>query len=113
MPYAEVVAVEESTFIVDVTCQDEDGNSVTPDSLRWVLRSSAGIVAEGEIETPAAVNPIVLSGTDLALPEGVRAARELAVFATYTSPTTDTELPVVAKYVFHIEPVLAAPEPAE
>jgi len=82
-------AVEESTFALELALSDEDGAPLTPKSLTWTLTDLAGNVinerADVEITTPASTVTIVLSGTDLALPERAAPIRVVTLEGTYDS----------------------------
>jgi hypothetical protein len=96
-------AVDGSTYIITATFTDEDGNSVTPNTLTWSLRNGAGnIVNEREdvSVTPAASVEVVLSGDDLLYSDGH--ARYFTLSGTYDSDA-GTGLPLRAEAYFLID----------
>lgn len=83
-------AAEQSTFIVTLTYTDEDGDSVTPDTVTWSLVDRNSVVINSRedvsIAAPGTTNDIVLSGDDLAIDDGyTEQERWLVVEGTYTS----------------------------
>jgi len=82
-------AKEESTYIITVAIEDEDGNAVAPSTMYWTLTDADGTVINSrsavEIAIPESSNDIVLTGDDLAVTESGDAVRELAVWGTYDS----------------------------
>lgn len=82
-------AVERSTYVVDLTFTDENGDAVTPTAVTWTLTDELGNVVNGRdavSATAAATVTVVLSGLDLAVGgDLVGVWRRLLVEATYTS----------------------------
>jgi|WetSurMetagenome_2_1015567.scaffolds.fasta_scaffold298129_2 hypothetical protein len=105
-------AIEESTYIVTVAFQDEDGNSFTPNHAYWTLTDTSGTVvnSESEIEIASLGDSveIVLSGDDLALPEGADARRILTVEGTYDSDA-GTDLPFKEQATFLVKNLTKSP----
>lgn len=62
--------LEGGTIVVTASFTDEDGNSVTPNELKYTLKKEGMIVNEKEEEsvTPSSSVDVVLSGDDL--PQG-------------------------------------------
>jgi len=83
-----VTATEDSTYVVNVSFTDEDGNAVVPNDVAWSLKDKSGSIINDRSdvsETPASSIDIVLSGDDLE-PAGVeRAFLVLTVTADYDS----------------------------
>lgn len=66
-------ANEESTFAIEITFKDEDGNEVTPSTMVWSLVDANGdFINEREevsIDSPSSTETIVLTGDDLRILE--------------------------------------------
>lgn len=86
-------AEEESTYIVQCTFTDEDGNAVVPNSINWTLTDDDGTVINSReqvaVGSPASSIEVVLSGDDLLLSETEEtyeaASRIFTIEATYDS----------------------------
>jgi hypothetical protein len=85
-------ANEQSTYAVDATFKDEQGNLVVPNAgLAWTLSDENGNVANSRSAvaiTPASTVTIVLHGADLAIGGSsglVGARRRLLIAGTYSS----------------------------
>jgi hypothetical protein len=101
--------VDQSTKIVPISFQDEEGDSITPiaDTVTWSLYNESGAIVnerEDEEETSAETVNIVLSGNDLKISDGAR--RILVVKARYNSTLGDN-LPLVDMASFSIKNLLA------
>lgn len=102
--YLEERAKEQSTYVVTVAFDDEDGNSVTPNSgLTWSLFDCDGNVVNSRgsvsISSAGTVN-IVLTGNDLDLDNG--SERYVLVEGTYSS-SLGTALPLKEEARFYID----------
>lgn len=96
-------ANEESTFFVTLEFLDENGNAITPTSIQWSLRNSAGVIVNGredQAETAAQSVTITLKGDDLKYSEG--AQRFLTVEAVYGAGA----LPLVDELKFEIKDLI-------
>ena len=82
-------AVERSTYVVDLTFTDENGDAVTPTAVTWTLTDELGNVVNGRdgvTVSPVAEVAVVLSGLDLAVGGDLAGlGRRLLVEATYDS----------------------------
>ena len=110
-------AKEGSTFgirvdFIEVTIENPDGVPVTPNpGLTWSLTNADGsVVNERDAEplTPAPSLVIVLTGDDLALPDGYPTIRYLTVNGTYDS-TLGSDLELKDEASFQIENLIGAP----
>ena len=100
------LAPEQGTYIVQVTCLDENNAPVVPNAgLNWTLTDAKGTVVNsrsGVVLTPASTFNIVLSGEDLAMGGSYfKRARKLLVQGTYDS-TLGSNLPFSAEMTFNI-----------
>jgi len=103
---ATIPAIEQSTYVVTLTFKDEDGNSVSPNSIKWTLTDSAGNVINSRQDvsiSPASSVSIVLRGDDLALQasESDVGQRILTVEATYDSDK-GSNLPLKDELSFYV-----------
>lgn len=94
---------EQSTGAFDCVFTDENGDSVTPDSVKWTITDSSGnVINEREqvvVASPEATTTITIYGDDLKILESeagnAYVARFIVVEGTYTSklgaglPTTE------------------------
>lgn len=86
-------ANERSTYIINLTFTDEEGESAIPTSVKWTLCTVDETIINNreqvEVLVPASDIDIVLSGDDLAILEGEEdqetVDRYLVVEATYNS----------------------------
>ena len=83
-------AEEESTYIVQITFKDEDGNAVVPNSIYWKLTDSDGnVINSRNMESIAVASTIniTLSGDDLVVvtAKGSNKKRIITVWGTYDS----------------------------
>lgn len=102
-------AVEESTFIITASFTDEDGNAVTPSTLKWTLTDDAGNVINSREDVsiaPASSVDIVLSGDDLALSGYGPAFRILTIEGTYSSDA-GSDLPLKDSVKFVVDNLVA------
>ncbi len=103
-------AIEQSTYEVEFTFVDEDGNAVAPDTMTWTLhdgdlkpvndREAVAIVTPGQTEV------ILLQGDDLELKGNAPVTRYILLEGTYTSITHGGGLPFRDQISFGIEPLL-------
>jgi hypothetical protein len=100
-------AVEGSTFAVELAFWDEDGESVSPDTLVWSLYDDEGDVVNErdsvEISDPGSTETVVLTGDDLRSPGYDKVFyRHLIIEATYTSTTFGSGLDLVDSCVIPV-----------
>ena len=81
---------EQGTAIITVTCADENGDAVNPDSLTWSLVDRSGNAINSRkdvsISSPTSSEDIVLSGDDLVVPDGYDSVKRWVVIeGTYSS----------------------------
>lgn len=104
------VAIEGSTFVVQVSFTNEDEDAVTPSAITWTLTDGSGAVVNSRsdvsVVTPASTINIVLSGDDLAVTGYTGQERILTVEATYTS-ALGSGLPLKAAARFIVEDLVA------
>ena len=95
-----VTATESSTYIVNATFTDEEGDPLTPTSLTWTLTDDEGNVINSRsavvVSSPASSNDIVLSGDDLDPGDSEQADLIFTTNATYNS-SLGSGLPLVAQ----------------
>ena len=104
-------AKDKSTYIVIAAFTDQDGNAVTPTSVKWTLSDSAGNTINDRYEvseTPAASVAIVLTGEDLAH-LGDYLPRVVTVEALYDSVTYGNDLPLKDSIEFIIDDIIVVP----
>lgn len=103
-------AIEQSTFEVEFTFIDEDGNAVAPDTMTWTLHDGdLKPVNDREAEvivTPGQTEIILLQGDDLKLDGNDPITRYILLEGTYTSVTHGAGLPFRDQIAFGIEPLL-------
>ena len=85
-----IKAEEESTYTIQVSFKDEDGNSVVPNSIYWKLTDSDGTTLNSrnyESVAVASVVNITLEGDDLSVvaSRGSNKKRVLTVWGKYDS----------------------------
>lgn len=93
MPIVKLIthAREEGTMVINCAFEDEDDNSVSPQTMYWTLSDTDGTIINSredeEVSSPAASEDIVLTGDDLAFQsdEEIGAVRILLVYGTYNS----------------------------
>lgn len=95
-------AVEQSSFVLEATFYDEEGNLATPSSLTWTLTDSFGTVINGRENVPitatGGIATVTLHGDDLALPHKARNRRVLAFSGTYASSLGTLEIKDFAEF---------------
>jgi len=107
-------AHERSTYSIDISFYDEEGNPVIPKTgLKWSLTKADGTTIvnakKDTIITPAAMVTILLSGADLALDIGEKLGyRYVIVEGTYDS-TLGTNLPFKDHIKFPIIDIAKVP----
>jgi hypothetical protein len=108
MQVIEEVANEGSSFYPTITFQDENGQDMTPDTLKWKLTDPAGNVVNGRSEVtvgaPSTSITIALGGADLDVLGDHVAARVLTLWGTYTSTTHGSGQPFTFQALFNIQP---------
>ena len=107
-----IKADEESTYVVTFAFEDEDDNPVTPNSAEWTLTDISGSIINSrdgiDILPIVQTGDIVLSGDDLAIPDGVAGdvERRFRIAALYDS-SLGSDLPLTGEAQFTIENHLA------
>lgn len=83
---------EQGTGVFDCVFTDENGDSVTPDTVSWTITDSSGTVInereQVEVESPDSTTTITIYGDDLKILEsetGSYVARFIVIEGTYTS----------------------------
>jgi hypothetical protein len=100
-------AEERSTYVVTARFKDQAGGSVTPDTVKWSLTDSRGVILNNKenqvIAVPASVVDIVLYGDDLKIidPSKDVETRVVVVEATY-SYAGFTDLPLNDEVMFSL-----------
>lgn len=104
-----VHATEQSTYVINITFYDEDGELVVPSAAAWTLTDPAGNVVNSRTDVNisglASSVDIVLKGDDLALEGYVGPKRHFTVEGTYNS-TLGSGLPLKAVAIFEIDPLV-------
>ena len=99
-------AIEESSYVITVSCKNVSGAGVIPNSLKWKLTDEDGnTVNSRTLSTYAgalstAMN-IVLSSNDLALTDHSKPRRVVTIIAKYTG-SEGTSLPLTDEVKFDI-----------
>ncbi len=105
----EEYAREKGTYLVQVTCYDEEENEIVPTELKWTLTDDVGAVINARLDqaaSPANPTEILLQGADLALLTAADLGkRVLTIKAKYNS-SRGTGLPLNDEAVFRIKPLL-------
>ncbi|MEJ5360136.1 MAG: hypothetical protein WHT06_15860 [Desulfobacterales bacterium] len=103
-------AEERSSYFITVELFDEQGNKVTPASLKWKLTDMAGNVvnnrSEVTVSNPADANVIALSGNDLAVFEDAITYRLVTVWGQYYSPSAGGNVDFRQQIKFAIRPMI-------
>ncbi len=99
-------AVEESSYVVTVSCKTATGAAVTPNSCKWKLLDEDGNHVNSRVLTTISATlstamKIVLSSDDLALPDSQKPRRKVVIIATYTG-NEGTSLPLTDEVTFDI-----------
>jgi len=104
-------AKEESTFIIQMTFTDEDGDAVVPQSIKWHLMDINGLAyinsrQDVAVASPSSVVDVVLYGDDLQIlsteSHKSEVKRKFIVEATYNSDLA-SNLPLKGETVFTID----------
>lgn len=99
-------AKEKSTFVVNASFEDEDGDAITPTSITWTLTDRKGRIINSResvsVAVPAASNDIVLTGNDLALQQNDDRIRVFTVEAVYDSAAYGNDLTLNDEAEFEI-----------
>lgn len=95
---------EKGTVGFNLVFTDENGDTVTPDSIEWKLTDTdLNVIKNWQVVTPDSEIDIVLSGTDLDISDDlVGNDRILTVYYTYTSDL-GAGLPMYYEWRFNIE----------
>jgi hypothetical protein len=108
MQVIEDVANEGSSFYPTISFLDENGQAMTPDTLKWKLTDPSGNVVNGRSEvtesSPSTSLTIALGGADLDVLGDHTAARILTLWGTYTSSTHGAGRPFTFQVMFNIQP---------
>jgi hypothetical protein len=108
MQVIEEVADEGSSFYPTITFLDENGQAMTPTTLKWKLTDPAGNVINGRSEvavsSPSSSLTIALGDGDLAVLGDHTAARIITLWGTYTSTTHGSGRPFTFQVMFNIQP---------
>ena len=106
--YLTELANEDSTFVVNVVLDDEEGNVITPSSMTWGLFDNEGNVINSRssvtVNSIGSSTNIVLSGDDLAIESSVLSLtveRILRVNATYNPVDSNLGVSLNIKQEFH------------
>lgn len=102
---------EESSGVATVAFTDEDGNAVTPNSIKWSLVDDDGDTINNRDQvdfTPVASSvEILLSGDDLAIQEAetaeISVKRHIVIEATYNSATHGNNIPLKEQGTFYVD----------
>jgi hypothetical protein len=99
-------AVEESTYIITISCKNAAGSGVTPNSCKWRLLDEDGNTVNNRTLTtvPVALSTamnIILSSHDLALPDPTKPRRKVLIVAKYNE-TGGTSKPLNDEVTFNI-----------
>lgn len=94
-------ATEDSSYVVTVNFEDEDGDPVTPDSIDWTLRDddTGSVVNSREdvaVAVPASTIYIVLYGDDLE-PLTLDSKKLLLTVSAVYDSALQNDLPLVAE----------------
>jgi hypothetical protein len=100
-------ATENSSYVVTVSFEDEDGDAVIPNEITWTLKDEdTGLVVNSRtavsIATPAASNDILLKGDDLEPLTLTSKKLIMTVNATYDS-ALGTDIPLVGECFIVVE----------
>jgi len=110
-----VKATEGGTYVVTASFFDPTGAAIIPKTLVWSLTDIAGATINARRQVPV-VNPtsvvdVVLTGADLAVPEGRDSLRVLTVEAVYDSLTYGSNLTLKGVTTFTVQNLTAVPHP--
>ena len=101
-------AVEESTFVIEISFYDEEDNAVNPVTANWTLTDMDGTVINSRsavtISTPSSTENIVLSGDDLPAQSDGRPL-VLTIQGTYDSDN-GTGLPFNHEIRFYVDDLI-------
>lgn len=108
MQVIEEVANEGSSFYPTITFEDEHGQAMTPNTLKWKLTDPAGNVvnnrSEVTVSSPSTSLTIALGGADLDVIGDHLAARIITLWGTFTSSTHGAGQTFSFQVMFHIQP---------
>lgn len=96
-------AARRSTYLTEITLVDEEGTTVSANSVTWTLTDAAGNVVNGRenvVASPAVPIAILLAGDDLDYTgDGDDGLRVLTLTALYDS-SLGTNIPIVKRFSF-------------
>lgn len=102
-------AIELSSFEVRIDWEDEQGNSVAPDTMVWTLHDGDNNTINDReavaISTPVATELLFLEGNDLAIFGRDPVKRFITFEGTYTSPVHGASKPLRDVVDFTINPL--------
>ena len=104
--FLNTAAVEESSFIIVVSCKNAAGNGVVPNSMKWKLIDEDDNTVNSRtlstyVGTLSTAMNIVLSSNDLSLPNPQKPRRKVTIVAKYTG-AEGTSLPLNDEVTFSI-----------
>jgi len=103
-------AVEESTYIINVSFYDSEGAALVPQTITWSLYNKDNRIINNRsnvsIAVPAATNYIVLGANDLMIGTKGDKLRILKVSATYNSTDYGNNLPLKSACKFTIDNIV-------
>ena len=108
-----LIAVEESTYIILAAFKDEDNQPGTPNWLKWYLTDEDATVInsrEDVVITPDTTVAIVLTGPDLSIQAaetGIAYNRIVTLKGEYDSITYGNDLAIKAAVKFPLENLVA------
>lgn len=99
-------AVEESTYIVTASFEDEDGNAVVPKTMSWSLTDKDSTIINSQediaIISLAASVDIVLKGDDLQITAGKSKERRFLVLEGTYDSDAGADLPLKDQLEFRV-----------
>ena len=105
-------ARENGTYTVKVSFWDEDVVALIPTTITWSLYDTSGTVINSRLDvsvgSPAAVNNIVLTGSDLALGTDDNKLRRITIEAVVTTAVV-TAKPIHGEAEFRIGNLVGEP----
>lgn len=103
-------AVEQSTYIVQASFFDENGDAVAPALASWTLTNEYGVIINGrqsvEISTLASTASIVLTGADLAMLGEMDTGKRLLLVEAVYSSSLGAGLNLREEFEFFVRPLV-------
>lgn len=109
MNFLNTPAIEQSTYLIDVSFTDQNGAPVTPSTVSWSLCRDDGTYVNNRNAvaiTPASTVTVVLSGVDLALDAPADSQMRVLVVTAVANTTYGVALPFVSETSFQIQHVI-------